>query len=473
MIKKIIWWCAGADIQLLSQSSYTDKQRYLSIGATVIITSILSTFSAYYAFYSLTENIISSFILGLMWGILITSLNRLVFVSIKGFDKPLNSTMLSLVPRVLIAISIAFTLALPLQLKLFDGSIKNVIAQQRQEFITNIQKKYIKQVDLKINQKKILENQYLDELEGKSVSGKYGEGAVAKTLRERIQAEEDALTKLTIEFEKYRQEIIDKKIGLLDRIEALNKLRNQSKSMNWIYISFFWFFLLLELMPIILKLSSSKGHYETLVEHSEFFKVSENKITNYNTQVTEIDDKEESKSIFENYCRKIISDIEFQSNKSRVKATELLRTGIIIIISGILCYIGTAYLLVGVFLETHEFKPYYIYFMISLSLLFIFIQFLGGWFLNQNKRILNISLYLRSMKPNIDKYLLSYYAICELSTEEEKKHFTKDLLLVLSSEFKNIDSQLLNSHEENFAREVTDSINSLKGTITNFANKLK
>lgn len=111
--------------------------------------------------------------------------------------------------------------------------------------------------------------------------------------------------------------------------------------------------------------------------------------------------------------------------------------------------------------------------MISLSLLFIFIQFLGGWFLKQYRRTLNTSLYLNTIKPNLDKYLLSYYVVHEFSTEGEKKFFVKDLLSVISNEFKNLDSQLLNTQEENFAKEMSDSINSLKDTITNLTNKLK
>ena len=42
----------------------------------------------------------------------------------------------------------------------------------------------------------------------------------------------------------------------------------------------------------------------------------------------------------------------------------------------------------------------------------------------------------------------------------------------LEYEFKNLDSSLLTLQEENFAKEVTDSINSLKDTIANFNSKL-
>lgn len=473
MIKKILWWCSGANVELLDKSTYSDKQRYLSIGATVIITSILSVFSAYYAFYSVIDNVFSSVLLGLMWGILITSLNRLVFASIGYIDNSLKSTI-SLIPRLFIAITIALTLAFPFQIQLFETSINERIYKQRYEELTLIEQDYKHQINIKIREKSALEDQLVKESSGNGSTGQVGIGAIYKTLKDRIQIQEVEITKLTKEFQNLRQSRIDKKIGLLERIEALNMLRKESNTINITYYVFLLLFLMLELIPILLKLFNPVSLYDELLERSEYVTIKiESSIKQNKIQEDATQNKVETKTIFELYCHKIIADLEFQITKNRLKATELLRTGIMIIIIGILGYIGIAWFLVGVFFETHEFKSHYFYLMISLSLLFIFVQFLGGWFLKQYRRTLNTSLYLNSLKPNLDKYLLSYYVICEFSNGEERKNSIKELLLIISNEFKNIDNQLLITQEENFAKEVTDSINSLKDTIGNLISKLK
>jgi hypothetical protein len=473
MMRKLLWWCAGADLRLLEKSTYNDKQRFLSIGATVIISSILSAFSAYYAFKSITGNEVSSIVLGLMWGILITSLNRLNFAAISSRDKSFNSRIMMLAPRLVLSILIAITLSFPFQLKLFENSINNRILQDKEASLAIIEEEYQAKITNKKRDKAILEVQYINEISGKGTTGVSGDGLVAKTLKERIQSTEIGITNLIIENQKYRQEVKDRKIDLLERIETLNKLRKESTSMNLTYITFLLLFVFLELTPIILKLFFPKSYYDILLENSEYLHPTENNVRDINIQVSGVAAEKDSRSLFESYCNRIITDLEFQINKNRIKASELLRNGIIIIISGILCYIGVAYFLVGVFLETHEFKPHYIYFMISLSLLFIFIQFLGGWFLKQYRRTLNTSLYLNAMKPNLDKYLLSYYAICEFGNTEERKNLIKDFLLFINNEFKNLDGQLLNSQEDNFAKDVVDSINSLKETLSNLTNKIK
>ena len=472
MVKKLLWWCSGANIELLYKSTYNDKQRYLSIGVTVIISSILSTFSAFYAFNSITENEISSGVLGLMWGVLITSLNRLIFSSIRISDQSLSSRISSTIPRLIIAVVIAFTLSFPFQIKLFEASINNRIYIDRQNQLDRNTAELRFKIKNQENDIKLLRDKYLQEIAGNGISGNPGNGEIANTLRKRIELSEKKIFMLETDYNQYRQETSKVKIGLIERIETLNKLRNENSSINFTYIFFLLLFLLIELIPIILQLLTPKSLYDRLLEESEYLPKEKSTVENSRTTIDNKKNITANKSNFELYCNKVVLDLEFQIDKNRLKAAELLRTGIIIIISGILGYIGVAYLLVGVFFEMHEFKPHYFYLMVSLSLLFIFIQFLGGWFLRQYRRTLNSSLYLNTLKPNLDKYLLSYYVICEFSNEEERKNLLKELLLIVSNEFKNLDSSLLTLQEENFAKEVTDSINSLKDTIANFNSKL-
>ena len=149
----------------------------------------------------------------------------------------------------------------------------------------------------------------------------------------------------------------------------------------------------------------------------------------------------------------------------------MLRNGLIIIIAAILLYAGIAYYLIAIFFEQHPFKVQYIYFMISLSLLFIFLQFLGGWFLQQYKSAMKSILYINSMKPEIHRWMLGYFAIKEVAQDGEKNNYIELLIALLSSNAKTFDNQIMAIHEANFAKDVFDSLNELKSTVSKLSTK--
>ena len=52
-ITKFLWWCAGADRQILLQCPMADRVKYAGIGGIVFCTGLLAAFSGGYAFYTI------------------------------------------------------------------------------------------------------------------------------------------------------------------------------------------------------------------------------------------------------------------------------------------------------------------------------------------------------------------------------------------------------------------------------------
>jgi hypothetical protein len=127
------------------------------------------------------------------------------------------------------------------------------------------------------------------------------------------------------------------------------------------------------------------------------------------------------------------------------------------------------YYFVAVFLETHVFKMHYTYFMVSLSLLFVFIQFLGGWFLRQYKNSLNNAIVLNTSKPILEKYLLAYFVVIEFTNEENRVNYLSSLLNLMSAKDSNSNSHF--SDEPNFAKDVLDSLGTLNSSINRILPK--
>jgi hypothetical protein len=472
MIRKFLWWCSGANIPLLEKSTPVDRKRYSTIGASVLLSSVFSTLSASYAFYTVTNNQVSSVILGLMWGTLVTNINRLIYSSIDTHERFEGKVLLSLLPRIMMAIVISLTLTYPLQLKLFENEITNRVLTHRHEAFLPIEQDYQRRIAERVNEKVELEKQYQTEIVGQGISKITGLGPLAKTLSDRIQNTELAITSLKKELEGIRNTRVRSSIGLIERMEAFNLVRKENSSLTIAYFLLIFIFLIIELTPLLLNFSTTKGVYEVLLQRNEFIQLDKEGKQGQDNQHSDIKTSLSETSIFEKYCKTIIEDLNFQITKNRLKASELLKTGIIIIIAGILGYIGVVYFFVGVYLEAHEFKPQYIYFMTSFSLLFVFIQLLGGWFLKQYRSSLNTSLYLNSLKPNVDKSLLSYYVLLEIVPKKEAKSFMKELLSITGNHL-NGEHSFINPNDEQYSKDIIDAIGALKETIGGLSSKIK
>ncbi len=301
MLKQFFWMCSGADTDILQNCSKAEQTKFAGIGGTVFFTALMAFIAASYALFTVFDNYYTAIFFGLVWGLLIFNLDRFIVSTIKKQDNKWKE-ILQATPRILLAIIIAIVISKPLEMKIFEKEINQVLLTQKNDLtlankeqianqftpeITTIQTE-IEQLKQEIATKELetntLYNTYISEAEGTAGTKLLGKGPVYKEKREKHDAALAELQQLKTENkakinEKENQisalinqqneqitttqPIIDGFDGLMARINALDKL-------PWLP-SFFIFllFLAIETSPIFSKLIAPKGEYDFKLQDIE------------------------------------------------------------------------------------------------------------------------------------------------------------------------------------------------------------
>lgn len=301
MLQRFFIFCSGSDTAILEDCSPGERTKYAGIGATVFFTAVMATIASAYALYTVFDNYATAIFFGFIWGLLIFNLDRFIVSTIKKrdnfFDEFLQAT-----PRIALAIIIAIVIAKPLELKIFEKEINQVLLEEKNTMtlsnkdqlalqynpsITALNaniaslKKEVTDKEAEVN---ALYDTYIAEAEGREGTKILGKGPVYKEKREKHDAELSALQELkdtnkekivdaetqiqnlSAEYQSKvtaTQPVIDGFDGLMARVNALDKL-------PWLP-SFFIFllFLAIETSPILAKLLSPKGAYDLKLEEQE------------------------------------------------------------------------------------------------------------------------------------------------------------------------------------------------------------
>ena len=301
MLKKFFITCSGADKNILENCANGEQNKYVGIGATVFFTAVMATIAGSYALFTVFDNIYAAIAFGVIWGLLIFNLDRFIVSTIKKTDSKFKE-FLQASPRIILAIIIAIVISKPLELKLFEKEINNVLLTEKNQMTLDNKKQIAEQftpeiesinseiavlkqeITSKEKETNILYETYIAEAEGRKGTKKLGKGPVYEEKRakhddfldalnqlkkvnsEKIKQKESAIVSL-IEKQKLAeiksQPIISNFDGLMARIDALGKL-------PWLP-SFFIFllFLAIETSPIIAKLLAQKGEYDFKLEDYE------------------------------------------------------------------------------------------------------------------------------------------------------------------------------------------------------------
>jgi len=301
MLQRFFIFCSGADTDILETCSNGERNKYAGIGATVFFTAVMAFIASGYALYTVFDNIYTSIFFGLIWGLLIFNLDRYIVSTIKKRDS-FKSELLQAAPRIVLAIIIAIVISKPLEMKIFEKEINQVLLEEKNAMtlenkeqlalqytptieslnqdITNL-KNEVEQKEAETN---ALYDTYIAEAEGTAGTKLLGKGPVYAEKREKhdtylaelqqlkqtnankIAVIENQIAGLNTDYDKAvstSQPVIDGFDGLMARINALNKL-------PWLP-SFFIFllFLAIETAPIIAKLLAPKGEYDYKFEEQE------------------------------------------------------------------------------------------------------------------------------------------------------------------------------------------------------------
>ncbi|HMQ43819.1 MAG TPA: DUF4407 domain-containing protein [Mariniflexile sp.] len=301
MLKEFFIICSGSDTDILEQCSKGEQNKYAGIGATVFFTALMAFIAASFALYTVFDNLYTSIFFGLIWGLLIFNLDRYIVSTIKKTGRVLDE-LIQASPRILLAVIIAIVISKPLELKIFEKEINQVLLEQKNDLtlanktqiakqfnpnIENLNKNvtaYQQEIATKEAEVNALYNTYIAEAEGTAGTKLLGKGPVYKEKRDKhdallaelqqlkldnkakIAAIESQIIKLKGDYETQvisSQPIINNFDGLMARINALGKL-------PWLPSLFiFLLFLAIETSPILAKLLSPKGAYDFRLEDQE------------------------------------------------------------------------------------------------------------------------------------------------------------------------------------------------------------
>ncbi|MCJ7468593.1 MAG: DUF4407 domain-containing protein [Maribacter sp.] len=301
MLQNFFILCSGADASILKSCSQGERNKYAGIGATVFFTAVMAFIASSYALYTVFDNVYTAIFFGFIWGLLIFNLDRFIVSTIKKRNS-FRSEFLQASPRIILAVIIAVVISKPLEMKIFEKEINQVLLEQKNEltlankeqlalqFTPTVEKlnqdiaSLKGEIATKEAETNALYDTYISEAEGTAGTKLLGKGPVYKEKREKHDAAlaelqqlkltntqkigdiETQIAALNTEYAtvvKDSQPIIDGFDGLMARINALGEL-------PW-FPSFFIFllFLAIETSPIIAKLLSPKGEYDFKLEDEE------------------------------------------------------------------------------------------------------------------------------------------------------------------------------------------------------------
>ncbi len=301
MIKNFFWVCSGADPDLLNESPKSEQIKYAGIGGTVFFTAVMAFISGSYALFTVFDNAYLAIAFGIIWGLLIFNLDRFIVSTIKKRDNVWKE-LIQASPRIILAVIIAIVISKPLEMKIFEKEINQVLLEQKNELTLQNQNQIAEQftpeiarinseiqslqntVDAKEKEVNDLYETYIAEAEGRKGTMLLGKGPVYKEKREKHDAllqelqqlKQDSKTKISekeaaIAVLRNKQDsrvsssqpIIDGFDGLMARINALGELA-------W-FPSFFilLLFLAIETAPVFAKVMAPKGAYDLKLEEQE------------------------------------------------------------------------------------------------------------------------------------------------------------------------------------------------------------
>lgn len=330
---KRLWWCAGADEQLLMQCPMADRVRYAGIGGIVLCTGLLAAVSGGYAFYTIFAPkgdavsddplawgwVLLSLLFAVVWGAIILNMDRFIVSSTgkgDGKDSISGKELVQALPRIIIAFILGIAISTPLEVRILKTEIDAELQKKQDKYLIELNQNTDAQKEMEMKAKKDdlakVEKEQMDiestfekrrieiqdgrkrledEIAGRIGSGKAGEGPAAKTQRENLNKQEAELeAKIAskapeIQGLKDRQKRLTKEIDLIDKSRDVEYKKNQQMAYQldgllerihishelsfWIPIIIFLVLFSIEAGPIFFKMMMNKGAYEYLVENNK------------------------------------------------------------------------------------------------------------------------------------------------------------------------------------------------------------
>lgn len=307
--QKSLLVCSGGNLHILRKTP-SEWNKFSGIGGIILFTAIFATLSAGYAMFTVFDDILTSVIFAILWGLMIFNLDRYIVSSIKKTGTWWNQVLMA-IPRLILAGFLGIVISKPLELKIFEKEVNKQLNTIIQRNKTQLQKDMNgrilqqsgpfetekKQIAERIANYQIsydsasveLEKEILGKQSGLT-SGKVGFGTNAKrkaelknqrlqdleNYRKQMQPRQDYLDKeiskvySNIESERNKTEKFEDQFnGFAARLQALDELGKETPIMALASMFILGLFIALEISPVLVKLISAVGPYDYLLEKTE------------------------------------------------------------------------------------------------------------------------------------------------------------------------------------------------------------
>jgi hypothetical protein len=295
-----LWWCGGAYQDLLKECP-SEQTKYAGLGGVLLATFVLAAFSAGYAIYSVFNEPLWAVLFAIVWGLIIFNFDRFLVSTMRKYGVSRRKQLWMAAPRIALALLIGFTIARPLELKIFEKEIDvQVTANRHQKLLLNdsllqaenratLTAATIERDRLTARQLVLqdtlhrLQQAYIEEADGTGGSGRRG---IEQLTRLKQEAYNNALQRSAPELLQLRQQIayqdslirqanatretrqreyetqVASDVGFLEKNKALSDLSTHEPSVFWAMLLISLLIILIETGPILSKLIMNTGPYD-------------------------------------------------------------------------------------------------------------------------------------------------------------------------------------------------------------------
>lgn len=301
--------CSGSNVHILKKTP-SEWNKFAGIGGIVLFTAVFATLSAGYAMFTIFDDIWASVGFAILWGLMIFNLDRYIVSSIKKTGTWWNQILMA-IPRLILATFLGIIISKPLELKIFEKEVNkqlnSIIQRNKTKLQAEMNGRIMQQSGPFDTEKKQIQAKTIayqksydsaaveleKEILGKQsslTSGKVGYGTNAKRKAElkeqrrqdlenyqkqiapRLEYLDKEVSKVytNIEKERDKTEIFEDQFnGFAARLQALDELGKNSAIIGVAAAFIMGLFITLEISPVLIKLISSVGPYDYLLEKTE------------------------------------------------------------------------------------------------------------------------------------------------------------------------------------------------------------
>lgn len=295
-----LWWCSGA-YQGLLKDCPSEQTKYAGLGGVLLATFVLAALSAGYAIYSVFNNPLWAVCFALIWGLIIFNFDRFLVSTMRKYGVSQRKQLWMAAPRLALALLIGFTIARPLEMKIFEKEIDvQITANRHQKMLLNdslLQAENrstltaAQQERDRLGARKAgledtlhqLQKDYIREADGTGGSQRRG---IDKLTRLKEQAYESAQRQYAPELGQLERQIhyqdsliatsnagrelrnrqyeaqVTADVGFLERNKALSDLSAWESSVFWANLLLSLLIILIETGPILSKMIMNTGPYD-------------------------------------------------------------------------------------------------------------------------------------------------------------------------------------------------------------------